>query len=131
MVRDDTVKVESLRSKALYKLELYLIKIIPMLMALGNLVNTVLAYFYIDVPLLSYMCGTSILVLMFLYLSSYVFRFCKYHRMFIHYVTFNWLLNIVDYYIGIPLNSKYLLFVYLIITGITMFIIVYLKFKKK
>lgn len=131
MVKDGTAKVESLRSKALYKLELYLIKIIPMLMALGNLVNTILAYFYIDVPLLSYMCGTSILVLMFLYLSSYVFRFCKYHRMFIHYVTFNWLLNIIDYYIGIPLNSKDLFFGYLIVTGITMFTIVYLKFKKK
>ena len=131
MVKDDTAKVESLKSKALYKLELYLIKIIPMLMALGNLVNTILAYFYIDVPLLSYMCGTSILVLMFLYLSSYVFRFCKYHRMFIHYVTFNWLLNIIDYYIGIPLDSKSLFFVYLIVTGVTMFIIVYLKFKKK
>lgn len=36
-------------------------------MVFDNLVNTIIAYYYIDVPLLSYMCGTSIIVLMFLY----------------------------------------------------------------
>ena len=123
-------KEESLKSKALYKIELYLIKTIPMILSLIALLNTILSYFYIDVPLLSYIGGTSIFTLIFLYMSSIVFRFCRYHRMFIHYVTINWILNIIDYYIGIPVSNKEMFLIYMTLTGITLFIILYLKFRK-
>lgn len=127
MVRDDMEREERL-NKALYKVELYLIKVIPMVLSGIALANTVLSYFCIDVPLLSYLGGVSILTIAFLYLSSYVFRFCSYHRMFIHYVTINWILNIYDYYIGIPLNDKELLMLYLVVTGITLFLVIWFKF---
>lgn len=123
-------KEESLKSKALYKIELYLIKTIPMILSLIALLNTILSYFYIDVPLLSYIGGISIFTIIFLYVSSIVFRFCMYHRMFIHYITINWILNIIDYYIGIPVSNKGMFLIYMIFTGITLFIILYLKFKK-
>lgn len=116
-------------NKLLYKAELYLIKVIPMVLSGIALLNTILSYFYIDVPLLSYLGGVSVLTIAFLYLSSYVFKFCAYHRMFIHYITLNWVLNIIDYYIGIPLNNKELFMMYMIITGIFLFIVLYLKFK--
>lgn len=116
-----------LRSKHLYRIELYLIKIIPMIISLVYLLDTILSYFYIDVPLLSYIAGTSVLELVFLYLSSIVFRFCAYHRMFIHYITLNWALNIYDYYIGLPISNKGLFMMYLIITCIFMFLILYFK----
>jgi hypothetical protein len=130
MAKEDMKKGESLKSKALYKIELYLIKTIPMILSLIALLNTILSYFYIDVPLLSYIGGTSIFTLIFLYMSSIVFRFCRYHRMFIHYVTVNWILNIIDYYIGIPVSNKGMFLIYMALTGITLFIILYLKFKK-
>lgn len=117
--------VERLKSKHLYKIELYLIKIIPMVISLLYLLDTILSYFYIDAPIISYLAGTSVLELLFLYLSSIVFRFCAYHRMFIHYITFNWITNIYDYYIGIPISSKGLFMMYLIITCIFMFLILY------
>ena len=120
---------ESLRSKALYRAELYLIKIIPMIFAGLSLLNTILSYFCIDVPLISYLASVSLLTLLFMYLSSYVFRFCAYHRMFIHYTAINWILNIIDYYIGIPLTDRELLLLYLSITGGTLFLILYLKLK--
>jgi hypothetical protein len=82
-----------------------------------------------EVPLLSYIGGVSVLPLLFLYLSSYAFGFCSYHRMFLHYVSLNWVLNIYDYYIGIPLSDKELLLMYLIITGIFLFLILYLHQK--
>ena len=41
-------------SKLLYKIELYLIKIIPIIIAFIYLLNTILSYFYIDLPILSY-----------------------------------------------------------------------------
>lgn len=42
-------------SVKLYKIELYLLKIIPMLLALINFINIVLSFNGIDIPLLSYM----------------------------------------------------------------------------
>lgn len=121
--------VEESLNKSLYKIELYLIKVIPMVLSGIALLNTVLSYLYIDVPLLSYLGGVSVLTIAFLYISSYVFRFCAYHRMFIHYITVNWVLNIIDYYIGIPIDNKELFMMYMIITGIFLFIVLYLKFK--
>ena len=113
----------------LHNLGIKVIKVIPMLLALTALLNTLLSYFYMEVPMLSYIGGVSILPLLFLYLSSYAFGFCSYHRMFLHYVSLNWVLNIYDYYIGIPLSDKELLLMYLIITGIFLFIILYLHQK--
>ena len=110
----------------LHSIVIKLLKIIPMLLALTALLNTLLSYFYMEVPLLSYIGGVSILPLLFLYLSSYAFGFCSYHRMFLHYILANWILNIYDYYIGIPLSDKDLLMMYLIITGIFLFVILYL-----
>ena len=119
--------VEESLNKSLYKMELYLIKIIPMLFAGLSLLNTTLSYFDIDIPLISYIGSVSILTLMFMYLSSYVFKFCIYHRMFIHYTSLNWILNIIDYYIGIPLDNRDLFILYMSITGIFLFLILYLR----
>lgn len=130
MEEEDMEKEEKL-NKIFYRIELYLIKTIPIVIALIALLNTNLSYFYIEVPLLSYIGGVSLFELMFLYLSSYVFKFCVYHRLPIHYITINWLLNIYDYYIGIPLSNKNLFLMYMIITGITILLILYFKFKKK
>lgn len=121
--------VEANLNKALYKIQLYLIKVIPMVMAFISLVNTVFSYYDIDLSILSYIGGYSILTIVFLYLASYVFKFCEYHRMFIHYIVVNWALNIYDAYIGIPLNDRGLLITYLTVTGIFLFIILYLYVK--
>lgn len=121
--------VEANLNKALCKIQLYLIKVIPMVMAFISLVNTVFSYYDIDLPILSYIGGYSILTIVFLYLASYVFKFCEYHRMFIHYIVVNWALNTYDAYIGIPLNDRGLLITYLTVTGIFLFIILYLYVK--
>ena len=66
------------RSKTLYKLEIVLLKVIPMLLAGIYLSNTILSYvFNIDLIALSYIGGVSLLPLVFLYLSSYAFKFYK------------------------------------------------------
>lgn len=120
---------ERLRSKILYKIQLYLLKVIPMVMAFICLLNTTLSYFDIDVPILSYISSNFILTIMFLYISSYVFKFCEYHRMFMHYNTLMWILNIYDMYIGVPLSDRDILSLYLMITGLFLFIILYLYVK--
>lgn len=120
---------ERLKDKTLYKLELYLLKIIPMLLALIAFLNTVLSYFDIDLVIWSYIGSVSLLPLIFLYMSSYVFRFCEYHRMFLHYVVITNVLNVYDYYVGIPISDRELIVLHMIITGISLFIILYLYVK--
>lgn len=120
---------ERLKSKRLYKIELYLLKIMPMVIALAYLINTVFSYYDIDIPIISYIAGISFIPLLFMYVSSYVFRFCEYHRMFLHYIVINILLDTYDYYVGIPVSNRSILCIHLIIACITLFIILYLYVK--
>ena len=90
-----------LKSKNLYKVELYLLKIMPMVIALAYLVNTVSSYFGVDIPILASIAGMSLIPLIFMYISSCVFKFCEYYRMFLHYIAVNDIINIYDWYIGI------------------------------
>lgn len=115
--------------KLLYKIELYLVKIIPMIYALLSLLNTTLSYFNIDVVVLSYIGSVSFVTLLLLYVTSYVFKFCEYHRIFIHYTTITWVLNIIDLYIGIPVSDIVYLGIQLIVAGISLFIILWLYVK--
>lgn len=117
------------RDKALYKLTLYLLKVIPMLLAATQLLNTALSAIGIDLEALSYIGGVSLLPLVFLYLASYVFKFCACHRMFLHYVAVNTLLNIYDLYVGIPLDDRQLITFYLVLACIFLFITLYLYVK--
>ena len=121
--------VENLKSKLLYKIELRLLKIIPMILAFTALLNSILSYFNIDLYILSYIGGISIFTVVFLYLSSYVFKFCEYHRMFLHYIVVTWIINTIDYYIGIPINDLEYLCLQMIIAGISLFIILLLYYK--
>lgn len=121
--------VEENLSKALYKIELYLLKVIPMIMAALCLANTTLFYFGIDATILTYIGGVSFLTLGFLYLSSYVFKFCAYHRMFLHYIVVVNILSYIDLEYGIPLSDFNLFIMYTSIAAIFMFLIIYLKVK--
>lgn len=116
-------------NKLLYKIELCLVKVIPMIYTLLSLLNTTLSYFNIEAVILSYIGSVSLVTLLLLYVTSYVFKFCEYHRMFIHYTTVTWVLNIIDLYIGIPVSDLGYLGIQLIIAGISLFIILHLYAK--
>lgn len=121
---------ESLRSKTLYKIEIGLLKIIPMVLAGIYLSNTILSYFLdIDLIILSYIGGISLLPLIFLYLSSYVFRFCIYHRVFLHYITINEIILILDTHIGLPISDLEYFCLQMSIFGISLFLFLYLYVK--
>ena len=100
-----------------------------MLIASIALANTVLSYYDIDVPSLSYIGGVSILVVIKFYITSYTYRFCSYHRMFLHYILVTNIINIYDYNVGIPITNRELFILNMIIAGLSLFIILYLKFK--
>ena len=114
-------------NKEQYKLVLKYLKVIPMLLALCDVLNTIFYFIGIEIEAFSFIGGISFLTLAFLYLVSYVFRFCIYHRMFLHYVVVNNILSIVDYTIGIPASLNAMLVTWLIYTGIFLFLILYFR----
>ena len=115
--------------KTLYKLELLLIKILPLGIMLCYLLNSILSYFHIDAVILSYIGCMSIIPTAFILLSSFAFKFCIYHRLPIYYVIVSDIISCYDLYIGIPLSNRYLFVVNMIIAGIFLFLILLFKFK--
>jgi hypothetical protein len=129
MMKEETSTArEASLSKTLCRIMLYSVKVIPMVISGIYVLNTVLSYFYIDLPVLSYI--VQFLFIAFMLIASYAFKFCKWHRMFIYYILLILILNIIDYHVGIPISNRGLLLMYVIITGIFMFYILYLKFKR-
>ena len=112
------------------KLFVLVSKILPMVLALCHLLNCVFGYFGWNNIILGYISGISILTVGYLYLVSYLIKLCEYYRMFLHYCVIIDIINIYDYYIGIPITNIQLMFLYIIITIIVMFVILYLKFFK-
>lgn len=70
--------------KLLYKITVIVLKIFPMLLAFITLLNSILSYFNIDLVILSYIGGVSLIPILFIYVTSYTFKFCEYHRIFLH-----------------------------------------------
>ena len=128
-VEHDMMKEEKLIGKALYKLNLYLLEKIPMVTAVLYLADTILSYFDCEIEITSAICGMSVLPIIYFYVASFAFKFCKWHRMFIHYIVVNETLAWIDYKIGIPISAKELFILNMVIAGIFLFLIIYLKFK--
>lgn len=96
----------TLKSKTLYKITLLTLKMLPMIMSFSYLIMFVLANTVEDWVIIPHILGTVIAPLAFVYLTSYVFKFCAFHRMFIHYYAFVELLNVTDYYVRIPISDE-------------------------
>ena len=102
-----------------------------MVLALCHLLNCIFGYFGWNNVILGYISGISILTIAYLYFISYLIKLCEYHRMFLHYIVIIYIINCIDYYIGIPITDIELFFLFTMITIITMFVVIYLKFFKK
>ena len=119
--------------KIAYKLELLYNKHIPMVVALCLALNNILCYFkiYNFCSIGSYIFGMSLLPIIHMYISSVAYKFCKYHRMFIHYITVTYSINLYDYYIGIPISSHNLFYLNIVIISIFLFLILYYYIQSK
>lgn len=112
-------------NKTLMKIFLLLLKVIPMCIAFIFCINTILSYYGIDIKILNYL--VYFLLFGFIYFASYLLHFCEYHRVFLHYCIGIMCINIVDYYIGIPVSDFTMLMIYSIITAICLFLVLYYK----
>lgn len=123
--------MEEKSTKSLVKKFVLATKVLPILVAAIHFLNTIISFFYGNDIFLNYIGSISLLPIIYLYLASYAFKLCEYYRMFLHYTVVINLINIYDYYIGVPLNDVNLFILTVLITIITMFIVLYLKFFKK
>lgn len=117
------VKEEGLKSKTLYKVFLILLKYIPVVIAIAYILNTLLCYTSIDAPVLSNIAGISLFPWLFMYVATYVFKFCTYHRLLLYYVLLDDIINIKDYYVPIPIQDEEALMLHTALIGILVIIL--------
>lgn len=110
-----------------------LIKFIPAIQMAGMLINNTLYYF--DINYLTYITdfaiGNSIITTFLLYVCSYVFNFCIWHRLIITANFINICIAITDTIILLPINDVQLLIIYYAISAIFISISTIIHINKK
>lgn len=123
--------MEEKLSKKMVKNFVLATKVLPMIIAAIHFLNMTISFLYGNDILLNYIGGISLLPILYLYLASYTFKLCEYYRMYLHYTVIINIINIYDYYVGIPISDIEMFILGAILTVILMFIVIYLKFFKK
>lgn len=121
------INMEERLSVKLVKIFRIYLKILPIILAITSFANCVLAYLGFQCKVYAHIFF--FLIISFIYVASYVLKFCEYHRISLHYIVIIYIINCYDYYIGIPINYIELFMIYSMITFITIFIAIYLKLK--
>lgn len=116
-----------------HKVFLLLAKWIPVVTAIGILINATLVYF--NSPdavndLMSFTIGVSIAGIALMYSCSYAFNFCTWHRVVISYNASVMLLTFFIRYTSIECGYSLLLLLYYILAGVFTLIGLYLHNKK-
>ena len=120
-----------LKSKRLYKLVIIYLRIIPGLLAVCTFLDTLTQLLGYTIVLFSMIGGISFLTLAFLYMASYVFHYCKYHRMFLHYVLVNNILSFYEEQFGLPVSFNGLIAIFSVVACVFLFFILYYYKKEK
>lgn len=118
-------------NKNLYKLFLIILKYTPIVLAIDDILFSILSYLEYNYYFLSYLGGVSIIFLIMLYIISYVFRFCYLYRIPLYYITATNLIALYDEYIGINLEDLQMLRIYLILFGISIISFLYFRINAK
>jgi hypothetical protein len=107
------------------------LKILPAIMAGSYVIEMISIFLGFGTQVLVNFIGMIVAPILFMYLASYVFKFCEYHRMFLHYLLITDVINIYDYHVGFPLDDLEYLCLHMIISGISLFTILYMYLKEK
>ena len=117
---------EKLSIKLVKIFRIYL-KVLPIILAITSFANCFLSYLGFQFKVYAHIFF--FLIISFIYVASYVLKFCEYHRISLHYIVIIYLVNCYDYYIGIPVDYFELFVIYSIITFIAIIVAIYLKIK--
>lgn len=101
-----------LKIKELYKVDLFLLKLLPVIMACSFVIAQYAALFNIGsgptlvLQIVTHYLGLTLAPMLFMFISSKVFQFCTYHRMFIYYILTIQLMNVTNWYFKIPISNQ-------------------------
>lgn len=101
-----------------HRLLILAVKYVPVLSAICYIINTIAAWFGYIIEPLSNIAGMSLLVWVYTYLCSKVFGFCIYHRLCLWYILADDIINIIDYYWGIPVATEDVLMIHNVLIGV-------------
>lgn len=127
----DMKKEESFRRKSLHKILLLLLKFMPMLLAVCDVINTLFDYMQVTCYALSWLSGISFFPWLFILVASFALDFCTYHRMFLYYIFVTNLLSVVDMTIGIPISDRCMIDVHCILLGVFCYLVLHFYLKSK
>gem|GEM_PF-3761035 len=128
---DQGMKKEENSRRRLHKSLLLLLKFMPMVLALCDVLNTVLDYMQITCYPLSWLSGISFFPWLFILVASFALDFCTYHRIFLYYIFVTNLLSVIDMEIGIPISDKYLIDLHCILLGVFCFLALHFYLKSR
>lgn len=117
-------------AKVKHKAFLFVLKIIPMVLALiyfFSIIQTV----YTDGTKINVVGHVPIIQLSVLYLESSVFQFCFYHRMFLHYISVINIYNAINVYYPFRILTLNFFITIMIITFIFMVILLINHLRKQ
>ena len=115
-------------NKNLYKLTIITLKFLPIVMASAFMISNLIHITAIQI--IAHIIGINIAQFLFIYLTSYTFKFCNYHRIFIHYLVLIETINAIDWYVGIPISDKAIQIVHIVIALVFIIIAVKMYYNK-
>ena len=88
---------------------IFTLKILPALMASSYLLSMITNYFGLGLQVILHFTGMVLAPILFMYIASYVFKFCAYHRLFVHYVLITEILTTLKWYFPTVITSSILI----------------------
>lgn len=127
-------KKEVIKMLNKHKLFLLCAKWIPVVTAIGILVTNTIAYYGCSdliIDIFNFNIGTSVAGVILMYICSYAFNFCLWHKLVITYNTLIIVIVFIIRYCITECSYSYLLLSYYILAGIILLLILYIHSKKK
>lgn len=115
-------------NKNLYKLTIITLKFLPIVMASAFMISDIIHITIVQI--ICHIIGLNVAQFLFIYLTSYAFKFCNYHRIFIHYLVLIETINVIDWYIDIPISDKAMQIIHIVISVVFIVIAVKMYYNK-
>lgn len=116
--------------KRRHKLLIFVLKILPAIMASSYVIEMISIFLGFGTQVLVNFIGMIVAPILFMYLASYVFKFCEYHRIFIHYVLILEILTTIKWYYPIIVTSQLVLNISFFLSGLLMLCVVFFNVYK-
>ena len=116
--------------KRRHKLLIFALKILPAIMAGSYVIELTSIFLGLGTQVLVNFIGMIVAPILFMYLASYVFKFCEYHRIFIHYVLILEILTTVKWYYPVIVTSQLVLNISFFLSGLLMLCVLFFNVYK-